>query len=138
MQECVQWLGKCELCDNHMQVDVTAAEATAAAAAAPGVPPAPTPDVAASTQMVGMAVKQLTAGWSVTGDVWAGIAAGVARLKPHKAHDQGSQALRSVEQRAGRLALSHFRRVKQLGTGDVGLVDLVELQQGGSRCALPG
>ena len=121
-----------------MQVDVTAAEATAAAAAAPGVPPAPTPDVAASTQMVGLAVKQLTAGWSVTGDVWAGIAAGVARLKPHKVHDQGSQALRSVEQRAGRLALLHFRRVKQLGTGDVGLVDLVELQQGGSRCALPG
>jgi len=40
-----------------------------------------------------------------------------------------------VEQRAGRLALSHFRRVKQLGTGDVGLVDLVELQQGGSRRA---
>jgi hypothetical protein len=51
------------------------------------------------------------------------------------AQDTGSAALRSVEQRAGRLALSHFRRVKQLGTGDVGLVDLVELQQGGSRRA---
>ena len=50
--------------------------------------------------------------------------------------DAGSQALRGVEQRAGRLALSHFRRVKQLGTGDVGLVDLVELQQGGSRCEI--
>ena len=64
---------------------MTAAEATAAAAA-PGMPPVPTPEVAASTQMVGMAVKQLTAGWSVTGDVWAGIHAGVAALKPHKAH----------------------------------------------------
>ena len=36
---------------------------------------------------------------------------------------------------AGKLALDQFRRVRQLGTGDVGLVDLVELQQGGSMCA---
>jgi hypothetical protein len=66
-------------------VDVTAAEASAAAAvdATPQVKPE---QAAASTQMVGMAVKQLTAGWLVTGDVWAGIHAGVARLKPHKAH----------------------------------------------------
>lgn len=179
------------VCALH-QVDVTAAAAPAAAA---GVTPGVMPDqAAASTQMVGMAVKQLTAGWGVTGDVWASIHAGVARLKPHKAHvrrpplqcglgfcvdarergvwlhcrictapcrwrghpvlavnsyellllqaayaarqDVGCAALRSVEQRAGRLALSHFRRVKQLGTGDVGLVDLVELQQGGSRCVL--
>lgn len=60
-----------------------------------------------------------------------GDAAGLGR------QDAGSAALRGVEQRAGRLALSHFRRVKQLGTGDVGLVDLVELQQGGSRCGAP-
>lgn len=65
-------------------MDVTAAAAPAAAA---GVTPGVLPDqAAASTQMVGMAVKQLTAGWGVTGDVWASIHAGVARLKPHKAH----------------------------------------------------
>ena len=33
----------------------------------------------------------------------------------------------------GRLALSQFRRLKQLGTGDVGLVDMVELQNGSGR-----
>jgi len=69
------------------QVDVTAAEASASAAATADATPQVKPEqVAASTQMVGMAVKQLTAGWSVTGDVWASIHAGVARLKPHKAH----------------------------------------------------
>lgn len=30
----------------------------------------------------------------------------------------------------GKLKLMHFRRVKQLGAGDVGLVDLVQLQVG--------
>ena len=37
------------------------------------------------------------------------------------------QALRSIAEEQGRLTLSQFKRVKQLGSGDVGLVDLVEL-----------
>lgn len=77
----------CRLTGARAQVDVTAAPA----APAPGV--APTPDAsAASTQMVGMAVKQMTAGWTVSGDVWAGIKAGVARLKPHKAQVRRANA----------------------------------------------
>jgi hypothetical protein len=32
------------------------------------------------------------------------------------------------QERDGKLRLSHFRRVKQLGAGDVGLVDLVQMQ----------
>ena len=38
------------------------------------------------------------------------------------------QALRSIAEEQGRLTLSQFKRVKQLGSGDVGLVDLVELK----------
>jgi len=34
----------------------------------------------------------------------------------------------SHQERDGKLRLAHFRRVKQLGAGDVGLVDLVQLQ----------
>lgn len=44
-------------------------------------------------------------------------------------------ALRENDRKNGRLALSQFRRLKQLGTGDVGLVDMVELQDGSGRCA---
>jgi hypothetical protein len=36
--------------------------------------------------------------------------------------------LRTLAGRDGDLRLSHFRRVKQLGSGDVGLVDLVQIQ----------
>lgn len=43
------------------------------------------------------------------------------------------EALKNAEQKNGRLALSQFRRLKQLGTGDVGLVDMVELQDGSGR-----
>lgn len=42
-----------------------------------------------------------------------------------------AQALTTVQQRDGKLKLMHFRRVKQLGAGDVGLVDLVQLQVSG-------
>lgn len=42
-------------------------------------------------------------------------------------------ALRYTEKKNGQLALSQFRRLKQLGTGDVGLVDMVELQDGSGR-----
>lgn len=37
-------------------------------------------------------------------------------------------SLADVEKSQKKLALYQFRRLKQLGTGDVGLVDLVELQ----------
>lgn len=36
--------------------------------------------------------------------------------------------LQTLANRDGDLRLSHFRRVKQLGSGDVGLVDLVQIQ----------
>ena len=45
------------------------------------------------------------------------------------------EALKAAETKNGRLALSQFRRLKQLGTGDVGLVDMVELQDGSGRSA---
>lgn len=38
------------------------------------------------------------------------------------------QKLADLQARDGALKLSHFRRVRQLGSGDVGLVDLVQLQ----------
>ncbi|GIL96732.1 hypothetical protein Vretimale_2539 [Volvox reticuliferus] len=50
------------------------------------------------------------------------------RRKPHKGEDKAYQALMALQQRDGKLKLMHFRRVKQLGAGDVGLVDLVQLQ----------
>ena len=48
--------------------------------------------------------------------------------KPHTAHNQLVLALQKVQRDNGKLSLSLFKRVKQLGSGDVGLVDLVQLQ----------
>ena len=50
------------------------------------------------------------------------------------AQEKSWEALKAAEAKNGRLALSQFRRLKQLGTGDVGLVDMVELQDGTGRC----
>jgi hypothetical protein len=49
-----------------------------------------------------------------------------------QAADRAFQTLLQVQQRDGQLRLNHFRRVKQLGAGDVGLVDLVQLQVRGT------
>jgi len=65
-------------------------------------------------------------GWGA--NPWAGITGTVMRKKPHKAEDQSYQTLLNLQEREGKLKLAHFRRVKQLGAGDVGLVDLVQLQ----------
>lgn len=60
---------------------------------------------------------------------WAMMTEGCMKMKPHKANDPGYLALASVETQVGeKLKLVHFRRIKQLGSGDVGLVDLVQLQ----------
>lgn len=52
----------------------------------------------------------------------------VAATKPHTAGALDWNKLRGLQRRDGDLKLSHFRRVKQLGSGDVGLVDLVQIQ----------
>lgn len=65
-------------------------------------------------------------GWGAS--PWAKLQGHIMRTKPHKAGDRAFQTLLQVQQRDGQLRLNHFRRVKQLGAGDVGLVDLVQLQ----------
>ena len=40
------------------------------------------------------------------------------------------EQLKDMELKNGKLMLSQMRRVRQLGSGDVGLVDLVELLDG--------
>ena len=115
-----------------VQVDVTATAAAAAATPA-AVPP---PDAAATaaaesaaSTLAGAASRQLAAGWGAV-DPWAAVAVGVARAAPH-AGAAGAAAAAALQAAAdaagGALSLACFRRVRQLGTGDVGLVDLVEL-----------
>lgn len=79
----------------------------------------------AAASMIGVALQGLT---YANANPWSGIGATVMRRKPHKSDDRAYQALLSVQARDSRLKLMHFRRVKQLGAGDVGLVDLVQLQ----------
>lgn len=74
--------------------------------------------------MIGAAVL----GMGGSADPWAPILGTVMRRKPHKFADQAYQQLLKIQEQDGKLKLMHFRRVKQLGAGDVGLVDLVQLQ----------
>lgn len=66
-------------------------------------------------------------GWGP--DPWTCLSGSVLKVKPHKAaSDSGYQALLNVQMNERKLKLMHFRRIRQLGSGDVGLVDLVQLQ----------
>mmetsp|Transcript_42514 Transcript_42514/g.127483 ORF Transcript_42514/g.127483 Transcript_42514/m.127483 type:complete len:506 (+) Transcript_42514:337-1854(+) len=67
-------------------------------------------------------------GMGMGGNAWEGIPTAIMQRKPHKAADLAYKALAAMEAAEGKLKLPHFRRVKQLGAGDVGLVDLVQLQ----------
>ena len=97
-----------------VQIDVTAHPTEAAAA----------PVGASAASAVGAALQNLS--W-VGVDPWATFPTGPVRMKPHRAGDAAAAALRAAAARDGKLRLRHFQRVRQLGSGDVGMVDLVQL-----------
>ena len=69
-------------------------------------------------------------------DPWATFPSGLLPTKPHRAGDPAAAALAAVVARDGKLRLRHFSRVRQLGNGDVGMVDLVHLAGTQQRFAL--
>ena len=77
---------------------------------------------------ISAAIQQLGGPARFGPDPWAPVRTGVMQPKPHTAHNQLVLALQKVQRDNGKLSLSLFKRVKQLGSGDVGLVDLVQLQ----------
>jgi len=62
------------------------------------------------------------------GDPWKDVETNVIRLKPHRGSDPAVQALKAVYDREGEITINHFTRIRQLGSGDVGLVELVKLR----------
>ncbi|CAI9111472.1 OLC1v1011700C1 [Oldenlandia corymbosa var. corymbosa] len=50
-----------------------------------------------------------------------------ANYKPHKANDTRWEAIQAVRSRYGSLDIKHFRLLKQMGSGDIGIVYLAEL-----------
>ncbi|KAK6917896.1 Protein kinase domain, partial [Dillenia turbinata] len=52
--------------------------------------------------------------------------------KPHKSNDKRWEAIQAVRARNSVLGLSHFRLLKRLGCGDIGIVYLAELT--GTKC----
>lgn len=117
-----------------IQVDVTAASTATDERFQQGkITPAQAND---QSQILSAAKRQMgAAGWG-SADPWQTIKAGPVRVKPHKSQDKLIAALRESFTKHGALKLSSFRRINQLGTGDVGLVDLVELAGDGSRYAM--
>nr|AML78956.1 putative LOV domain-containing protein [Chlamydomonas noctigama] len=109
-----------------VQVDVTAASDKPANWKPTGSADEAT--LQAGHQAAGLISNALQGMGGLGGNPWAAISASVMPTKPHKCKDQAYQQLLKVQQQDGKLKLIHFRRVKQLGAGDVGLVDLVQLQ----------
>nr|AML77182.1 putative LOV domain-containing protein [Pseudoneochloris marina] len=107
-----------------VQVDVTSEEATPAGA----LPKVDTAAAAAAREVgqIQNAVQRL--GPQRGGDPFSVIETSTLKRKPHKATDRTWVALEKLQQKVGELKLQHFKRVKQLGSGDVGLVDLVQIQ----------
>eukprot|EP00889_Picochlorum_renovo_P002913 jgi/Picre1/29943/NNA_005321.t1 len=73
---------------------------------------------------VGNALKRVD--W-VGLDPWASFTNTVLPLKPHRRQDSGGVSIQKLQHDKGKIKLSDFRRRKQLGTGDVGMVDLVAM-----------
>lgn len=117
-----------------IQVDVTAASTATDERFQQGkITPSQAND---QSQVLSAAKRQMGAsGWGAV-DPWHTIKAGPVRVKPHKSQDKLIASLRESHTKHGALKLSSFRRINQLGTGDVGLVDLVELAGDGSRYAM--
>ncbi|KAL3133891.1 hypothetical protein ABBQ32_008349 [Trebouxia sp. C0010 RCD-2024] len=117
-----------------VQVDVTAVEealpeSLKATNAGPQVPKG-------AANAISAAIQQLGGPARFGPDPWAPVRTGVMKPKPHTAHNQLVHALQKVQRDNGKLSLSLFKRVKQLGSGDVGLVDLVQLQVAQMRYAM--
>lgn len=106
-----------------VQVDVTAQPTVEAAA----------PVGHSAATAVGAAMR--TVDW-VGMDPWTGFPSGLAVQKPHHAGDPAEAALREAVKKEGKLRLRLFQRLRQLGSGDVGMVDLVSLGTAGPRFAL--
>nr|AML77533.1 putative LOV domain-containing protein [Acrosiphonia sp. BC-2016] len=111
-----------------VQVDVTGTEAEEGSKAAPKVDEAAVRQVQ-DTNNISTAVKKFgeQAGRAAA-DAFAVIETSKLKRKPHKSTDRTWVALDKLQQKVGELKLQHFKRVKQLGSGDVGLVDLVQVQ----------
>ncbi|EFN57260.1 hypothetical protein CHLNCDRAFT_6687, partial [Chlorella variabilis] len=118
-----------------IQVDVTEQPQPEGAAALGGAAPRGLRDAKA----VGRALQSMGyegGGGGGEDDLWAGFGGQVAPVKPHKAADGAWAALRAAAQAEGRLTEQHFTRVRQLGAGNVGKVELVELAGSCHRFAL--
>nr|AML77886.1 putative LOV domain-containing protein [Eremosphaera viridis] len=83
------------------------------------------------TGMISSAVKNLDLG----ANPWASITSSVDRCKPHLGASIQFKALKDACE-GDELKLTMFRRLKQLGNGDVGMVDLVQLQGSSVRFAM--
>jgi serine/threonine protein kinase len=93
-----------------------------------------TPVGMSAASAVGAAMR--TVDW-VGVDPWATFHTGLAPVKPHHAGDSSAAALAEAVAKDGKLRLRQFQRLRQLGSGDVGMVDLVALGGGvGPRYAL--
>eukprot|EP01025_Chloroclados_australasicus_P002375 TRINITY_DN10542_c0_g1_i2.p1 TRINITY_DN10542_c0_g1~~TRINITY_DN10542_c0_g1_i2.p1 ORF type:complete len:727 (+),score=70.48 TRINITY_DN10542_c0_g1_i2:74-2254(+) len=111
-----------------IQVDITAAQkdqvtqVKESQAAVPSVDQSQAENGKAYLQQITTALKDMN---TKGGQVWSQLVTSNVTLKPHHAVDRVYAVLRDLQKKQGSVGLQNFRRIKQLGSGDVGVVDLV-------------
>jgi PAS domain len=111
-----------------VQVDVTSKETPTQLDGMPAVDQTAEKQ-ALDTAKIQSAVKEAAVDRQQAGkDPFAVIPHSKLCVKPHSSMDRAWHALAKVQEEHGSIELKHFKRVQQLGSGDVGLVDLVKIQ----------
>eukprot|EP01026_Neomeris_dumetosa_P039897 TRINITY_DN3287_c0_g1_i8.p1 TRINITY_DN3287_c0_g1~~TRINITY_DN3287_c0_g1_i8.p1 ORF type:complete len:630 (+),score=89.98 TRINITY_DN3287_c0_g1_i8:172-2061(+) len=109
-----------------VQVDITSMEETQAAPSPKVTIPQINQDQLASgkeyLQQISTALKDMN---TKASQAWSQLKTENVNLKPHHAVDRVYLVLRTLQKQTGSIGLQNFKRVKQLGSGDVGVVDLV-------------
>eukprot|EP01025_Chloroclados_australasicus_P036659 TRINITY_DN3735_c1_g1_i3.p1 TRINITY_DN3735_c1_g1~~TRINITY_DN3735_c1_g1_i3.p1 ORF type:complete len:703 (-),score=87.15 TRINITY_DN3735_c1_g1_i3:1551-3659(-) len=116
-----------------IQVDVTAAQQKDLPQQAPKIQPQQVETGKQYVKQISTALQQLRVNES---NPWAKLDSIKPRHKPHQQSDEVTQMIQQIVDRDGQLGLQHFRRVKQLGSGDVGVVDLVLMGPEDKRMAM--
>jgi PAS domain S-box-containing protein len=57
-------------------------------------------------------------------------------IKPHKANNEIINYLKKLEEKDGQIKFSHFKKIKQIGNGDVGIVTLVRIEGSNFQVAM--
>eukprot|EP01025_Chloroclados_australasicus_P021632 TRINITY_DN22702_c1_g1_i3.p1 TRINITY_DN22702_c1_g1~~TRINITY_DN22702_c1_g1_i3.p1 ORF type:complete len:783 (-),score=85.28 TRINITY_DN22702_c1_g1_i3:1249-3432(-) len=120
-----------------VQVNVTAVEKQETPR--PYQPPTLLQNVPQKAEATKVFIKEISSAlqlMKVRDDVWQNLNTQHIPHKPHSRNDEVMSQIRQIMEKEGKISLQSFRRIKQLGSGDVGVVDLVVMGKDDQRLAM--